>query len=61
MSNDETSFRHDVPAASETANLPQQDNAGSTRHSLAQDPVGFVGLGHMARQWPPTSPPPGIG
>ena len=47
MSNDETSFRHNVPAAFEKANLPQQSDAGSNRHSLAQSLVGFVGMGHM--------------
>jgi 3-hydroxyisobutyrate dehydrogenase-like beta-hydroxyacid dehydrogenase len=47
MSNDETSFRHNVPAASEKANLPQQGDAGSNGHSLAQSPVGFAGMGHM--------------
>jgi 3-hydroxyisobutyrate dehydrogenase-like beta-hydroxyacid dehydrogenase len=47
MSNDETSFRHNVLAASEKANLPQQGDAGSNRHSLAQSLVGFVGMGHM--------------
>jgi 3-hydroxyisobutyrate dehydrogenase-like beta-hydroxyacid dehydrogenase len=49
MSNDETSFRHNVPAASEKANLSQQGDAGSNRHSLAQSPVGFVGMGHMGK------------
>jgi phosphoglycerate dehydrogenase-like enzyme len=47
MSNDETSFRHDVLGASETAKLQQQGDAGSNSHSLAQSPVGFVGMGHM--------------
>ena len=47
MSNAEKSFRPNVPAASENTNLPQQGDAGTNSHSLAQRPIGFVGLGHM--------------
>jgi 3-hydroxyisobutyrate dehydrogenase-like beta-hydroxyacid dehydrogenase len=47
MSNDENGFRHNVFGASETANLQQQGDAGSNRHSPAQSPVGFVGMGRM--------------
>ena len=47
MSNAEKSFRPNVPAASEKTNLPQQGDAGTNSHSLAQRPIGFVGMGHM--------------